>query len=350
MTNQPSETTTDLFVGLTPDAVLDAIESTGLRCNNVCYALNSFENRVYEVELANEERTRLVAKFYRPQRWSDDQIRAEHRLLHALAADDVPVCDVVDLPHGDTIDHARGITFCLFPRKGGRAPEEIDAEMAERLGVMTARIHNVAARLGCDERDQLGPARLDRALDILLERQLLPSHLQRRYVTAARELREVLTERLDGVPSHAIHGDLHPGNLILRRGVLHVLDFDDMAIGPAVQDLWLLLPGRDAHTLQLRRNWLTGYKQFRTFDERTLNLIEPLRGLRYVHYAAWLAKRWHDPIFPQTWPEFGTERWAQQATRDLEDVLGHLNAPTLPGAIVDSPEGLSNQDYFWDME
>ena len=345
---------TDLFVGLTPDAVLDAVESLGMPCNNLCVALNSFENRVYEIELADDDRTRLVAKFYRPQRWSDAQIRAEHRLLHALAAAEVPVCDVLDLPGGDTLAHtsdaAGHIAFCLFPRTGGRAPEEIDNLMAERLGALAARIHNVAAGLGCEERDHLGPARLDRALDVLLERKLLPDHLRGRYVAAVRELREVLTERMAGVALHAVHGDLHAGNLILRQGVLHVLDFDDLAIGPAVQDLWLLLPGRDAHTLGLRQTWLTGYNQFRDFDRSTLNLIEPLRGLRYVHYAAWLARRWHDPIFPQTWPEFGTERWAQQATRDLEDVLGHLNAATLPGAEMEVATGLSNQDYFWDMD
>lgn len=345
---------TDLFIGLTPDAVLDAIEALGMPCNNVCYALNSFENRVYEIELADERRTRLIAKFYRPQRWSDAQIRAEHRVLHALAAVEVPVCDVLDLPSGDTLAHtseeAGEITFCLFPRTGGRAPEEITSEMAERLGALAARIHNVAARLGCDERDALGTARLDRALNELLERDLLPTHLRSRYVSAVRELRAVLTERLAEVEQHAVHGDLHAGNLILREGVLHVLDFDDLAIGPAVQDLWLLLPGRDAHTLRLRQAWLTGYEQFRSFDRRSLNLIEPLRGLRYVHYAAWLARRWHDPIFPQTWPEFGSERWADQATRDLEDVLGHLNAPTLPGAHHDVAPEMSNADYFWDMD
>ena len=342
--------TTDLFLGLTPDAVLNAIEQTGLRCGNACNTLNSFENRVYEIELADEERTRRVAKFYRPHRWTVDQVREEHAFLQALVDEEVPVCNVVPFEDGDTVSSAGHILFCLFERRGGRAPEEITDEMAERLGAMAARIHNVGARLNVQHRRPLDARRMRDALDWLLAGDLIPVALRVRYEEAAREIVQVLQERLDGVTMQPIHGDLHAGNLILREGMLHVLDFDDMAIGPVVQDLWLLLPGRDNDARRRRARFVEGYERFRSFDRATLNLMEPLRGLRFVTYSAWLARRWHDPIFPITWPQFGGETWWRDAVDDLEDVLGNLDTPTLGEVAVEVAAGLDNKDYFWDLD
>lgn len=342
---------TDLFLGLTPDVVFDAIEATGLRCGNLCFALNSFENRVFEIELADEARTRRVAKFYRPNRWTEAQVREEHAYLRALATAEVPVCDVVTLPDGDTVGRAGHILFCLFERQGGRAPEEIDDAQAERLGALAGRMHNVGAVLDVRHRLTLTADRLDDSLDWLLQRGLVPQRLRRRYETAARTLSRAARERFRDVPLRPIHGDLHAGNLILREGVLHVLDFDDMVVGPAVQDLWLLLPGRDVETVRLRERFLTGYERFRAFDHRTLDLIEPLRGIRTVDYSAWLARRWHDPIFPATWPQFGTDDWWTGATDDLEDAVEHLNAPptAAPAPEEDAAE-LTRKNYFWDLD
>lgn len=352
-----SDRGTDLFLGLTPDVALGAIEATGLRCTSVCFPCNSFENRVFEIELADPARTRRVAKFYRPGRWSEGQIREEHAYLRALAEAEVPVCAVVTLPTGDTLSRVGlegsgggQVWFCLFERQGGRAPEEIDGDLAERLGALTGRMHNVGAKLPVRHRAMLTAERLETALDWLLAQDLLPLRLRHRYESAARKLAEVTRQRLRGVDALPIHGDLHAGNLLVREGVLHVLDFDDMARGPAVQDLWLLLPGRDAETLRLRGRFLQGYEQFRDFDRATLQLIEPLRAVRYVDYSAWLARRWHDPIFPAMWPQFGTERWWQDATDDLEDVLDHLDAPTLGDVPVDEAAGASRKDYFWDLD
>ncbi len=341
---------TDLFLGLTPDAVLNAIESKGLRCGNACNALNSFENRVYEIEMADEERTRRVAKFYRPHRWTADQIREEHAFLRALAEVDVPVCNVVPFADGDTVASAGHILFCLFERRGGRAPEEITEAMAERLGAMTARIHNTGAQLDVRHRRRLDGDRMADALDWLMASDLIPEALRGRYQSAAREIIGLLRRRLEGVPLQPIHGDLHAGNLILREGILHVLDFDDMAIGPPVQDLWLLLPGRDDYSRRCRARFIEGYEQFRSFDRHTLNMVEPLRGLRFVTYSAWLARRWHDPIFPLTWPQFGGETWWREAVDDLEDVLAHADTPVLAAATVEVTGGLENKDYFWDMD
>ncbi len=345
---------TELFVHLTPDRVLDAIEATGLPCGNVCLALNSFENRVYEIELRDEHRTRVIAKFYRPGRWSAAQIRAEHALLRACVAADVPVCDVLDLPDGSTLARDEHIWFCLFQRRGGRAPEEITDALASRLGSLCARLHNATNAVDVSARKPLCADDIDDALDWLLDRQLIPAHLLHRYEDAGREIAAVLDERLRDVPERAIHGDLHAGNLILRPekqgDALHVLDFDDAMRGPAVQDLWLLLPGRDDATQRRRAMFLAGYERFADFDRPTLRLIEPLRGYRYVTYNRWLARRWHDPIFPLTWPGFGSERWWKTATEDLEDVLAHLDAPTLPELTFDMVGELDNSDYFWDLE
>ncbi len=353
---------TDLFLGLTPDAVLDAIEATGLRCGNVCLALNSFENRVYEIELRDRydrhgDRLRVIAKFYRPNRWTEPQIRAEHAMLGALDAADIPVCNVFPLPNGDTLARAGHIHFCLFDRRGGRAPEEITDTLASRLGSLAARMHNVAADVDASSRHDLTADRLDDALDWLLERDLVPENVRDRYEDAGREIAAELDDRLDGVAIGPIHGDLHAGNLILRPvdlaadapDALWMLDFDDMMRGPVVQDLWLLLPGRDPTTLLRRAHFLAGYERFRHFDRSSLRLIEPLRGYRYITYARWLARRWHDPIFPLTWPQFGTDKWWRTATDDLEDVLAHLDAPTVPDATIDVTEGYDDTDYFWDQ-
>ncbi len=347
--HMPDRNATDLFLGLTPDAVLNAIEATGLRCTNACHALNSFENRVYEVELADEARTRRVAKFYRPERWTAAQIREEHAFLAALADDEVPVCNVLALGDGDTVASAGHILFCLFERWGGRAPEEIDDELAGRLGALAARIHNVGARLDIKHRRRLDADRTLEALEWLLSGTLIPTPLRDRYGRAARALVDLLRARLEGVDLQPIHGDLHAGNLILREGVLHVLDFDDMVIGPPVQDLWLLLPGRDVDSRRRRALFLEGYERFRAFDRRTLNLIEPLRGLRFVTYSAWLARRWHDPIFPLTWPQFGGESWWRDAVDDLEDALAHVDTAALGEVAEEVAVGLDDKDYFWDM-
>jgi Ser/Thr protein kinase RdoA (MazF antagonist) len=162
-----------------------------------------------------------------------------------------------------------------------------------------------------------------------------------------------------GVPVHRVHGDLHLGNILFRDGLLRVLDFDDMVVGPAVQDLWLALPGRDAYTLGLRERFLEGYLQFRDFDRATLALVEPLRGLRIVHYAAWLARRWHDPAFPAAWPHFGTGEYWERETQDLEEQLAVIRGEMAPEdaearlteeAAAEEEPTLTNKDFFWDWE
>jgi Ser/Thr protein kinase RdoA (MazF antagonist) len=350
MTTPPAgDGPTDLFLSLTPHKVIEAVEASGVLCNPVCYPLNSFENRVYEVEC--EDRTRLVAKFYRPGRWSREQILEEHRFLAELEEAEVPVCPTQPFPGGETLRPIDHILYCLFRRTGGRAPDELDDTLAERLGRLAARIHNVGAARPSDHRVRLSGDTLARDdLTWLEARKILPSRLERRYLTAANRIADSADARLAGADVHRIHGDLHLGNLLLRDGVLHVLDFDDMMVGPAVQDLWLLLPGRDADTRRLRGAFIGAYEELRRFDRGSLRLVEPLRGLRMIHYAAWIARRWHDPIFPRTFVHFGTEAYWEEQTRDLEDAYEAIRAEDGGAPIEEASPELSNKDYFWDLE
>lgn len=350
---------TDLFLSLTPEKVLAAVEAGGLQCNPVCYPLNSFENRVYEVELA--DRSRVVAKFYRPGRWSEEQILEEHRFLDDLAGQEIEVCTMRPFPGGGTLRRIDNIFYSIADRRGGRAPDELDAAAARRLGMLVGRLHNVGAQGRAEHRLRLdADTYIRQNVDWLDEQEVVPPHLRDRYFDAALAIAAIADRRLAGVPVHRIHGDLHLGNVLFRDGLLRVLDFDDMVTGPAVQDLWLALPGRDPFTLDLRERFLEGYLQFRDFDRSTLVLIEPLRALRIVHYAAWLARRWHDPAFPAAWPHFGTPDYWERETQDLEEQLAVIRGEASPEeaeARLTAEEAgpaeeatLTNKDYFWDWE
>ena len=341
---------TDLFLALTPERVIGAVEAAGLRCDPACYPLNSYENRVYDVAL--EDETRVVAKFYRPGRWSEAQILEEHRFMEDLDAAEVPVCKHRPFPDGTSLKKTEGIWYCLYDRYPGRAPQELDPEAAERIGMMAARIHNVGAAGTAPSRIRLDGETYGRLnLDWLLDHGTIPAPFRDRYAAATDEIADTTDRLLEGVDVHRVHGDFHLGNLLLRDGVFNVLDFDDMVVGPAVQDLWLVLPGRDDHTRRIRESFLEGYEQFRPFPRSSLALVEPLRGLRQIHYSAWLARRWHDPVFPVTWPHFGTEDYWAEETRELEDIVNMIRAddPNAP-VLEEEAEVLTNKDYFFDWE
>ncbi len=346
----PSHTPeTDLFLKLSAEAVLQAVEAGGVRCKPVCCPLNSFENRVYLMEL--EDDSRVVSKFYRPQRWSAEQILEEHRFLEDLVAAEVPVCPTRPFADGETLKQINGIYYCLFEARGGRAPDELGEEQIERVGMLVGRMHNEGVRREAAHRVRLTPeAYIWDNLAWLEEHDTLPPTVAGRYLDAAAYIAEVAGEYLRGVPVQRVHGDFHLGNLLQREGVFHVLDFDDMVVGPAVQDLWLVLPGRDAYTRRLTECFLEGYEKFRAFDRSTLRLIEPLRGMRMVHYATWLARRWHDPIFPRTWPHFGTEEYWGDETASLEELVAQIRAGRGEAPLAEQAPSLTNKDYFWDWE
>ena len=354
---QPADES-DLFLTLTPERVLDAVEAAGVAVRPLCYPLNSFENRVYEVELA--DRSRVVAKFYRPQRWSANEILEEHRFLAELDAEEIPVCPARPFPDGSTLATTKGgeggIFYTLFDRKGGRAPAELDARGASRLGALVGRLHVVGARRRDADRLPLtSAANVRRDLDWLEQSAIVPRRLAARYFAAGRAIADTYDRMAEGVPTLRLHGDLHLGNVLDRDGELRLLDFDDCMIGPAVQDLWLALGGRDAATSELRESFLESYEQFRRFDRAELRLIEPLRGLRMAHYAAWLARRWHDPIFPKNWPHFGSEESWERETVDLEEqalVVARVErgGTVAPPPTAEDEEALTNKDLFWDWD
>lgn len=345
------EITTDLFLALTPEKVLDAVEAAGLRCNPVCHPLNSYENRVYDIQLQDE--THVVAKFYRPRRWSREQILEEHRFMNQLGDAEVPICGLRTFPDGTTLKEREGIHYCLYDRFGGRAPQDMDHELAERLGMLLGRLHNVGAAGDSEHRVRLDANTYVRAnLKWLAENESIPVHLEVRYLEAAGSLADLAERIMAGAEVMRIHGDFHAGNLLVRDNTIHVLDFDDHVVGPPVQDFWLLLQSRDEQTRQLMATLIEGYEQFRPFDRTTLAFIEPLRALRRIHYTAWLARRWHDPVFPVTWPQFGTATYWEEEVADLEDLVRFVRAEAgEEGGPDPEPEAeLSNKDFFWDWE
>lgn len=344
-----------LFFRLTPDRVLDAVEAGGFRPTGHCTALNSLENRVYDLRL--EDGRHVVAKFYRPGRWSGAAIAEEHAFLDELRGAEIPVCAPMAFADGETLHRVDDIHYAVWPRTGGRAPDELSDEEVAVLGRFVARIHNVGAAAEAPHRPALdAESFVHEPLRALEERELLPEAFAGRYRAAAEGVAEVFEACARGVPLHRIHGDCHPGNLLRGDAGFSFLDFDDCLRGPAVQDVWMLIPARDAEGARQRRLFVEAYRQFRPFEERWLELVEPLRALRFVRYAAWIGRRWEDPAFPSTFPHFGTPEYWERETLDLEEQLrrievgsGEEAAPAGEGAEAPPERELTNRDFFWDL-
>jgi Ser/Thr protein kinase RdoA (MazF antagonist) len=316
------------YESLTPDVVLDALAGFGLYGDGRLMALNSYENRVYQAHL--EDGRAVVLKFYRPGRWSDTQIAEEHRFSTELAAAEVPAVAPLAL-EGATLHHHGGFAFSVSPYRGGRQPELDDFEVLEWVGRFLARIHTVGAARPFVERPALDLQSFGLASrDWLIEHQMIPLDVQRDWEKACSEAFEMIALTALGADTYTelqklrLHGDVHPGNILWTPtdrpdGGPHFVDLDDTRTGFAVQDLWMLLSGdRRQRTAQLS-GLLEGYEQFRPFDRRELALIEPLRTLRQIHYSAWLARRWRDPIFPINFPWFGSSDYWKEQIQMLQD-------------------------------
>ncbi|MBI2712440.1 MAG: serine/threonine protein kinase [Bdellovibrio sp.] len=324
------------FFKLTPEKVLDAVENSGLHCTGRCMALNSFENRVYDVELDPDElseksfgdldrmayfyRSRIV-KFYRPGRWSEEQILEEHRFLAELQNEEIPVIAPLTFPDGNTLQKTQdGIYYCLFPKAAGRAPDELTDEKTARLGRLLARIHTVGAARPSASRLHLNPQTYGLAnLKFLRDEGWLPEDISNAYCEAIEKLCEAGEKGFQGLKLQRIHGDCHFGNLLWNSAGPFFLDFDDMVMGPPVQDVWLLTPGRDPEALRQRELLVEGYEQMKNFDRNSLKLIEVLRGLRFIHFSSWIARRWKDPAFPSAFPHFGTPNYWRNELRNLQE-------------------------------
>lgn len=325
------------FFELTPDRVLQSVEASGLRCTGRCAVMNSFENRVYEVELDSDEKsqadsrsysTRKIVKFYRPGRWTSEQILEEHQFLLDLQQEEIPVVAPQAFPDGNTlhVQSESGILYAVFPKVGGRAPDELNDEQLLRLGRLLARIHQVGVSRKAPSRLRLTPTSYGlENLQILLSGDWVPTQFHQRYESVVKKICQRVERWFDAVASQRIHGDCHLGNLLWNSEGPFFLDFDDMVSGPAVQDLWLLIPGRDVESQRQLQVLLRGYEEMRAFDRSELRLIEALRALRMIHYSAWIARRWKDPAFPIAFPAFGSERYWAEETIELETQWGLLS-------------------------
>lgn len=317
------------YYRLDPDTVLLAVESVGLVSDGRLLPLNSYENRVYQVGL--EERDPVVAKFYRPGRWSDEQILEEHAFALELDAAEIPLVPPL-LISGVTLHRYRDFRFALFRRQGGHAPELDDRDTLAWLGRFIGRIHAVGSARPFRFRPALTPDRFgDESIAALQTGGWLPPHLGDAFATLGRDLMlhvRAAFQRAGAVASIRLHGDCHPGNLLWRDGPFFV-DLDDCQTGPAMQDLWMLLAGSRAE-MERQLGWLLeGYRQFHRFDARELHLLEALRTLRMLHHAAWLARRWEDPAFPAAFPWFGEPRYWEQLVLSLREQLSALQEPPL---------------------
>ena len=331
---------------LTPDVVLDALASVGLPGDGRLMALSSYENRVYQVHLespvgsAESRGDIVVVKFYRPDRWSDVQIIEEHAFAAELMAAEIPVVGALEL-NGRTLNHFGGFSFSVSPSRGGRRPELDNPDVLAWIGRFLARIHTVGSAKPFRHRPALNLQTFGlESRDILLAGDYLPLDMASRWHKAfdaamqtARAVFESVAHGGSGVKHLRLHGDCHPGNILWTpEGTPgagpHFVDLDDARSGPAVQDLWMLLSGDRAQCTHQLGALVDGYEEFREFDRRELALIEPLRTLRLVHYSAWLAQRWHDPIFPINFPWFGSsDYWKGQVDMLEEQTEAMQEAP-----------------------
>jgi Ser/Thr protein kinase RdoA (MazF antagonist) len=325
------------YARLTPDRVLDALESAGFRGDGRMIPLNSYENRVYQVYL--EDGTVVVPKFYRPERWTDAQILEEHAFAIELAGHEIPVVAPLDLSTiasaliGPTLAQFEGYRFAVYPRRGGRAPELDDAKTLEWIGRFIARIHAVGAVAPFRARPALDIASFgDESRDYLLGAKLVPPELVEAYTVsidlALAGVRRAF-DRAGKVESIRLHGDCHVGNILWTTDGPHFVDFDDARMGPRMQDLWMLLSGDRASMQRQLTDVLIGYEDFQEFDPRELHLLEALRTLRLIQYSAWIARRWNDPAFPAAFPWFNTQRYWQDRVLELREQIAALDEPPL---------------------
>ncbi|MDR3395567.1 MAG: serine/threonine protein kinase [Parasulfuritortus sp.] len=318
------------YAALMPDVVLDALDSVGLHADGRLIALNSYENRVYQIWL--EDAPTVVAKFYRPERWSDAAILEDHAFTLDLAEREIPVVPPMLIGSKTLFEHV-GFRFAVYPRRGGRVPELSDPATLEWIGRFIGRIHAVGVLETYQQRPSLDIASFGvEPRDYILSHDLLPKELREVWsgVTAqALEGVQRAFDRAGDVAHIRLHGDCHMGNVLWTDDGPHFVDFDDSRMGPAVQDLWMLLSGERGEMIRQLSDVLAGYEDFMEFDPRELHLVEALRTLRLLHYSAWIARRWDDPAFPAAFPWFGSQLYWQDRILELREQIALMDEEPL---------------------
>jgi Ser/Thr protein kinase RdoA (MazF antagonist) len=315
------------FDVLTPDFIIDSIEHQGLLCDGRLLALNSYENRVYQIGI--EDELPIIAKFYRPERWSDEQIQEEHDFIFELAKQELPVVTPVTINHRSLLDY-NDFRIALFKRQGGHAPELDYQDNLTIFGRMLARMHLIGSRVKFNHRPVIDICSYGEDSVSFLSPEFIPAELKTAYDTLTRDLllnMQDAVQQCGQVDFIRVHGDCHTGNILWRDDLPHFVDFDDARMAPAIQDIWMLLSGdRDQQSRQLQKIF-QGYLEFNDFNFSELRLIEVYRTLRIMHYTAWLARRWQDPAFPHSFPWFNTPRYWEEHILELREQLAALQEP-----------------------
>jgi len=318
------------FEALTPSFIMDAVESCGFVCDCRTFALNSYENRVYQVGI--EDSPPLIVKFYRPLRWSDAQILEEHQFCFELCDHELPVVAPLVNDRNESLFNCCGFRFALYPRQGGRAPEFDNLDNLLIMGRTLGRMHAVAATRPFEHRPQLDCASFGHASVALISEKFIPPEYHANYDALTRDLLQAIGELFDDcseTPLIRTHGDCHAGNVLWRNEAPHFVDFDDARTAPAIQDLWMMLSGDRPRQMAQLAEIVEGYNEFYDFRPHELRLIEALRSLRILHHSAWLARRWADPAFPHHFPWFNTVRYWGEQILQLREQIAALNEPPL---------------------
>ncbi len=311
------------FEQLSPELILNAIETQNFAVNGSVTALNSYENRVYQIGI--EDDLPLIVKFYRPARWNHAQIQEEHDFCFTLKAHDLPVITPLKNTQNNSLFEFQGFSFALFPRTGGYAPELDHQDNLSIMGRTLARLHNIGATHKFQHRPILSAKSFGQDAINFVTESFIPFEYRSAYQGVCQEIMPIITQHMQEAHNISVHGDLHVGNILMRDNIPNLVDFDDSRLAPAIQDIWMLLSG-DPHEQEAQlQKIIPSYGEFRPFPYNELGMIESLRTLRMIHHTAWLAKRWHDPAFPPAFTWFNTHQFWQQHVDDLNQQLVKLD-------------------------